>query len=259
VNSKIGSQRFWKTLFLWAGFLLFFGNQGLAQSVPYFDGIRQAENPQEVATVLEILILLTVLTLVPSFLVLTTAFTRIVIVLGFLRRALATQTLPPNQVIIGLSLILTFFVMYPTFSRIKDQALVPYMDEEITQKEMFLRSEGHMREFMFVHTRKKDVKLFLELTDFKIDKPPGEVLKSDIGTHILVPAFVLSELRRAFEMGFALFLPFLVIDLVVAAILISMGMLVLPPILISLPFKILLFVLVDGWYLVVGSLMRSFG
>lgn len=229
-----------------------------AQAVPYFEGIRPADNPEEVATVLEILILLTVLSLAPSFLVMMTAFTRIVIVLSFVNRALATQNLPPSQVIVGLSLILTFLVMQPTFSVIKDEALIPYMDEEITQKEMFLRAEAPMRAFMFEHTRRDDVKLFIDLTEFDPGKPKGEVLRSDIPTHILVPAFVISELTRAFQMGFALFLPFVVIDMVVAATLISMGMLVLPPILISLPFKILLFVLVDGWHLIVGSIIRSF-
>ncbi|MBI4613021.1 MAG: flagellar type III secretion system pore protein FliP [Planctomycetes bacterium] len=229
-----------------------------AQAVPYFEGVRQAENPEEVATVLEILILLTVLTLAPSILVLMTAFTRIVIVLSFVSRALATQNLPPTQVIVGLSLILTFLVMQPTFREIKDEALVPYLDEEITQKEMFRRAEKPMRNFMFQHTRREDVKLFIDLTEFDPGKPKGEVRRSDIPTYILVPAFVISELTRAFQMGFALFLPFVVIDMVVAATLISMGMLVLPPILISLPFKILLFVLVDGWRLVVGSLIQSF-
>jgi flagellar biosynthetic protein FliP len=230
-----------------------------AQAVPFFEGVRPAESPEEVATVLELLILLTVLSLAPALLVLTTAFTRIVIVLSFVSRALSTQNLPPGQVIVGLSLILTFLVMQPTFSEMKDEALVPYLDEEITQKEMFVRAEKPMRAFMFEHTRKTDVKLFIDLTDFDPGKPKGEVLRLDIPTYILIPAFVISELTRAFQMGFALFLPFVVIDMVVAATLISMGMLVLPPILISLPFKILLFVLVDGWSLIVGSIIISFG
>ena len=239
---------------------IFFGAipETAAQAVPYFEGVRQAESPEEVATVLELLILLTVLSLAPALLVLTTAFTRIVIVLSFITRALSTQNLPPGQVIVGLSLILTFLIMQPTFTEMKDEALVPYLDEEITQKEMFVRAEKPMREFMFQHTRKDDVKLFIDLTDFDPEKPKGEVRRSDIPTYILIPAFVISELTRAFQMGFALFLPFVVIDMVVAATLISMGMLVLPPILISLPFKILLFVLVDGWALIVGSVILSF-
>ncbi len=239
--------------------LLLMGTAAYAQGVPYFEGFRQAKDPQEVVTVLELMFLMTVLTLAPSLFVMTTAFTRIVIVLSFLRRALGTQGLPPNQIVTGLAVILTFMIMTPTFTQIKDNALVPYVDEEITQGQMFRRSEIAMRDFMFKHARRKDVKLFLNLTKVKIDRPPGQIRRKDIPTTILVPAFVISELRRAFQMGFALFLPFLVIDLVVASILISMGMLVLPPILISLPFKILLFVLVDGWYLIVGSLVSSFG
>ncbi len=227
-------------------------------SVPYVEMVRPAETPEEVSTVIEIVVLLTVLSLCPAFLVLMTAFTRIVIVLSFVSRALSTQNLPPSQVVVGLSLILTFLVMQPTFVQMKDDALIPYMDEEITQKEMFLRAEVPMRNFMFKHTRKEDVKLFIDLTEFDPGKPKGEVTRGDIPTYILVPAFVISELTRAFEMGFALFLPFVVIDMVVAATLISMGMLVLPPILISLPFKILLFVLVDGWRLIVGSVIQSF-
>lgn len=230
-----------------------------AQGVPYFEGFRQAKDPREVVTVLELMFLVTILSLAPAILVMTTAFTRIVIVLAFLRRALGTQGLPPNQVVTGLALFLTFMIMAPTFKRIKDDALVPYINEEITQGQMFRRAEAPLRDFMFRQTRKKDVKLFLSLADVKLDRAEGQVQRKDIPTYVLVPAFTLSELRRAFQMGFALFLPFLIIDLVVASTLISMGMLVLPPILISLPFKILLFVLVDGWYLIVGSLMRSFG
>ncbi len=238
--------------------LLLFATTAYAQGVPYFEGFRQAKDPAEVVTVLELMFLLTVLSLAPAIFVMTTAFTRIVIVLSFLRRALGTQGLPPNQIVTGLSLILTFMIMSPTFKQIKDNALVPYVNEEITQGQMFRRSEIALRSFMFKHTRRKDVKLFLDLTKVQVGREPGKVQRQDIPTTILVPAFVISELRMAFQMGFALFLPFLVIDLVVASILISMGMLVLPPILISLPFKILLFVLVDGWYLIVGSLISSF-
>jgi flagellar biosynthetic protein FliP len=184
-----------------------------------------------------------------------TSFTRIVIVLSFVRRALATQDLPPNQVVIGLSLILTFMVMAPAVKEIKEQALLPYMNAEITQRTAFKRAIEPLRKFMFTQTRTKDLKLFLDITKTPLPQNPK---KSDIPTEVLVPSFVISELRRAFIMGFAIFLPFLIIDLVVASTLISMGMLVLPPILISLPFKILLFVLVDGWHLIVGSIVQSF-
>ncbi len=223
--------------------------------VPKVPGIDQAESPEDVVTSLEVLGLLTILTLTPSIILMMTAFTRIVIVLSFVRRAMATQNLPPNQVLIGLALILTFVVMGPTFKNIHQDALKPYMDQKITGKKAFDKARYHMRKFMFSQTRKKDMALFIKMSE----KDPEDVnTRSDISTMILISSFVISELRRAFIMGFAIFLPFVVIDLIVASTLISMGMLVLPPILISLPFKILLFVLVDGWNLVVGSLMQSF-
>ncbi len=225
--------------------------------VPTWSGWGRSENPADVATTLEILLLLTILGLAPTLLVMTTAFTRIVIVLSFLRQALATQALPPNNIIIGLSLILTFLVMTPTIHRIKSEAVMPYLDSEITQAEAFDRAVVPLREFMFSQTREKDLKLFLDLSKTELPDPEN-VLRSHIPTAVLVPSFVVSELRRSFIMGFALFLPFVIIDLVVSSTLISMGMLVLPPILISLPFKILLFVLVDGWHLLVGSLVHSF-
>ncbi|MBI2900343.1 MAG: flagellar type III secretion system pore protein FliP [Planctomycetes bacterium] len=222
--------------------------------------VQDAKKPEKVTTTIEIVVLLTILTLAPSILVMLTSFTRIVIVLSFVRRALATQELPPNQVIIGLSLILTFLVMAPTFRAIKRDALDPYTSgdraKQITQKEALRRGVGHFRTFMFRHARVKDIHLFMTITEQP--KKPGGWTEADVPTETLVPAFVISELRRAFIMGFALFLPFMIIDMVVAATLISMGMLVLPPILISLPFKILLFILVDGWHLVVGSLVQSF-
>jgi len=222
--------------------------------------LEDAKKPEKISTTLEILLLLTILSLAPSILVLVTSFTRIVIVLSFVRRALATQELPPNQVLIGLSLILTFLVMAPTLRAIKRDALDPYTTSDptnrITQKEALRRSIGHFRAFMFKHARVKDIHLFLSITE-QPKKPQGWT-QADVPTEVLVPAFVISELRRAFLMGFALFLPFMIIDMVVASALLSMGMLVLPPILISLPFKILLFILVDGWHLIVGSLVQSF-
>ena len=227
--------------------------------VPLIPGVKLATSPREVVTTIEVLLLLTVLTLAPTIVILTTAFTRIVIVLSFVRRALATQELPPNQVIIGVSLILTFLVMAPTVNRIKADALEPYLASQIPQDEAFQRAKMHMRDFMFYNTRPKEIALFLGLSRRGQPLAAGQTLtRLDIPTHVLVPAFVVSEMRRAFVMGFAIFLPFLVIDLVVASTLISMGMLVLPPILVSLPIKILLFVLVDGWHLVIGSLVQSF-
>ncbi|MBI4243728.1 MAG: flagellar type III secretion system pore protein FliP, partial [Planctomycetes bacterium] len=227
--------------------------------IPTQDIFKRENNPDKVATTVEIVILLTILTLAPTIIIMVTAFTRIVIVLSFIRRALATQELPPNQIIIGLSLILTFVVMYPVIRNIKTEAVDPYLSKEpskqITQDEALKRSLHHMREFMFIHARAKDIKLFLDAEKREFTK---NIDKQNVPTHILVPAFVISELRRAFIMGFALFLPFMVIDIIVSVILISMGMLVLPPILISLPFKILLFILVDGWNLLIGSIIKSF-
>jgi len=221
---------------------------------------EKARDPRHISTTLEIVFFLTVLSLAPALLVMVTSFTRIVIVLSFVRRAIGTQELPPNQVITGLALLLTFMVMSPTFAAIKRDALDPYTSpdksRQITQAQAFDRAAGHLRSFMFLHVRKQDVALFMQLTH----QPPreGGWEEADVPTEVLIPSFVISELRRAFIMGFALFLPFVIIDMVVSATLISMGMLVLPPVFISLPFKILLFVLVDGWHLVVGSLVRSF-
>lgn len=227
--------------------------------IPTQDFIKREEDPQKVATTLELLFLFTILSLAPAIVVMATSFTRIVIVLSFVRRALATQELPPNQVITGLSLILTFMVMSPTLNAIKRDALDPYMSKDpkvvISQDLAFRKALVHLRHFMFQQTRLKDIRLFMDIQNH----PKKEnITKDDVPTMCLIPAFVISELRRAFIMGFAIFLPFMIIDMVVASTLISMGMLVLPPILISLPFKILLFILVDGWHLVIGSLVLSF-
>jgi flagellar biosynthetic protein FliP len=221
---------------------------------------RDARQPEHVSTAIEIAFLLTVLSLAPALLVMVTSFTRIVIVLSFVRRAIGTQELPPNQVVTGLALILTFMVMTPTFSAIKRDALDPYTtpvrEKQIAGGVALERAVGHLREFMFKHARVQDLRLFMDIT--KQPAREGGWRQDDVPTEVLVPSFVISELRRSFIMGFALFLPFMVIDLVVSATLISMGMMVLPPFFVSLPFKILLFVLVDGWHLVVGSLVQSF-
>ncbi|MBD0380344.1 flagellar type III secretion system pore protein FliP [Paenibacillus sedimenti] len=200
-----------------------------------------------------LLLLLTVLSLAPSFLILMTSFTRIVIVLGFVRTSLGTQQMPPNQVLIGLALFLTFFIMSPTLGQVNQTALQPYLKGEINQTQAFQKAAVPMKEFMFKHTRQKDLKLFLDYT--KAQAPTGV---EDIPITALVPAYAISELKSAFQMGFMIFIPFLVIDMVVSSTLMAMGMMMLPPVMISLPFKILLFILVDGWYLVVKSLLLSY-
>lgn len=259
-------ERKWLVLTILVGALfLAFPLDVLAQegggeiALPEIPGLDQAEKPEDVVPALEILGLITILSVAPAIVMMTTAFTRIVIVLSFIRRAMATQRLPPNQVIVGLALILTFVVMSPTITKIKDQALIPYINQNMNGKVALERTEGYMRRFMFRQTRVKDMELFMNVTNTKVENNESEqATREDVPTMVLVSAFILSELRRAFIMGFALFLPFLIIDLVVASTLISMGMLVLPPILISLPFKLLLFVLVDGWNLVAGSIIKSF-
>jgi flagellar biosynthesis protein FliP len=222
--------------------------------------VTEGTKPENVSTTLEIVFLLTVLSLAPALLVMVTSFTRIVVVLSFVRKAVGTQESPPNQVLTGLALILSFMVMTPTFQAIKRDALDPYTTpdkaKQITQAQAFDKAAEHLRIFMFKQVRGKDLALFMEIT--KQPKREGGWLQADVPTTVLIPSFVISELRRSFIMGFALFLPFLVIDLVVSAALISMGMMVLPPFFVSLPFKLLLFILVDGWHLVVGSLVQSF-
>jgi flagellar biosynthetic protein FliP len=212
------------------------------------------QKPADVVSVLRIIMMLTVLSLAPAILIMMTSFTRIVVVLSFMRQALGTQQMPPNQLIVGLALFLSFFVMAPTFKTIASQSLAPYMNEKIDQKTAYERAEAPLREFMFAQTREKDLELFLSLS--KEAKPQN---REGVPTYVLVPAFVISELKTAFQIGFMLYLPFLVLDMVVASVLMAMGMMMLPPVVISLPFKLLLFVLVDGWQLVVGSLVRSFG
>ncbi|WP_310598939.1 flagellar type III secretion system pore protein FliP [Desulfobulbus sp.] len=217
-------------------------------------GIKEASTPAEVSTAIQVLLVLTILTVAPAILLMTTAFTRIVIVLGFVRQAMGTQNSPPNQVLLGLALFLTFFVMAPTFNAINAQALQPYMQEKITQQAALTRSVDIMRDFMFSQVQESELQLLIDIT-----KEPQPADKKEVSSAILIPAFMLSELKRSFQMGFMIYVPFLVIDMLVASVLMSMGMMMLPPIVISLPFKLLLFVLVDGWQLVVGSLMKSFG
>ncbi|NLG79655.1 MAG: flagellar type III secretion system pore protein FliP [Firmicutes bacterium] len=216
-------------------------------------GVEPARNPRDVSVSLQILALLTVLTLAPAILIMLTSFTRIVIVLSFVRSALGSQQVPPNQVLIGLALFLTFFVMAPALGTANEQALQPYLRGEISQQVALDRAAVPFREFMLKQTREKDLALFTALAKAKRPANPSEVPMV-----VLIPAFTISELKTAFEIGFLIYVPFLVIDMVVASVLMSMGMLMLPPVMISLPFKLLLFVMVDGWNLVIGSLLRSF-
>ena len=215
--------------------------------------IDPAGGPSQVNTGVQLLVLMTVLSVAPSILILATSFTRIIIVMSLLRNAIGTPQIPPNQVVIGLSMLLTFFIMTPVYNKVNTEALQPYLNQEIDQDTALERALSPIREFMFKQTREKDLELFLSLSGE--DRP--QTLE-DISTVVLMPAFVISELRTSFIMGFSIYIPFLIIDLVVSSILLSMGMMMLPPSLISLPFKILLFIMVDGWYLIAGSLARSF-
>ncbi|MDD5309455.1 MAG: flagellar type III secretion system pore protein FliP [Deltaproteobacteria bacterium] len=227
---------------------------GVAAALPGVDiKIGPTEGPAEVVSSLKIMGLLTVLAVAPAILMTMTSFTRIIIVFSFLRQAIGTPTIPPNQVMIGLSLFLTMFVMAPVGTRIYDEAVTPYRAGAINEVQAFDKAVVPLRDFMLVHTRDKDLALFYEAAAL-----PPPATPADVSMRALVPAFVLSELKTAFEMGFLLFIPFIVLDIAIASLLMSMGMIMLPPALISLPLKLMLFVIVDGWNLVVGSLLRSF-
>ncbi|MFC1606759.1 flagellar type III secretion system pore protein FliP [Candidatus Latescibacterota bacterium] len=229
-------------------------NYACAQDLPGLSlQVGSSDTPENVAVTVQIILLITVLSLAPAFLILLTSFTRIIIVLSFLRHALSTQQMPPNQVLIGLALFMTFFIMSPVFNEINEQAIRPYLNQEIEQRDAFDRAVVPLRVFMFKHARQKDIALFIRAGGYS--QPANE---TEVPTLVLIPAFVISELRTAFQMGFMLFLPFLIIDMVVASVLMSMGMMMLPPIMISLPFKILLFVLADGWHVLIQSLILSF-
>ncbi len=218
-----------------------------------FMDLFNSSDAANVSASVRLLLLLTVFSIAPGILILMTCFTRVVIVLSFVRTSLATQSMPPNQVLIGLALFLTFFIMGPTFSEINKEALTPLMNNKITLDEAYTKAETPIKTFMSKHTRQKDLALFMNYA--KMETP--ESIK-DIPLSTMVPAFVISELKTAFQMGFMIFIPFLIIDMVVASVLMSMGMMMLPPVMISLPFKFLLFVLVDGWYLIVKSLLQIF-
>ena len=214
--------------------------------------LGEGEAATNISMPLQILLLLTVLSLVPSILVMLTSFTRIVIVFHFLRQAMGTQSVPPNQVMVGMALFVTLMIMWPVGQAIWDEAIAPYNAGNIDGFEAMRVAEGHVRGFMMKFIREKDLNLFLEIGNVQAES------FDEVPTYIVVPAFMLSEVKTAFEIGFLIFLPFLIIDMVVASVLLSMGMIMLPPILISMPFKLLVFVLVDGWYLIIGSLVRSF-
>jgi flagellar biosynthetic protein FliP len=228
-----------------------------AQQLPLFPtlkiGVEQAQSPGQVSVLLQILFLLTVLSLAPAIVVMMTSFTRLAIVFSLVRHALGTQQMPPNQIMIGLALLLTFFLMSPVYNQINKEALQPYLAEEISQEEAIEKALEPVRKFMFKQTRKKDLSLFLDIS--KSEKPQD---LDQISTTVLISSFVISELKTAFQIGFVIYIPFLIIDMVVASVLLSMGMMMLPPFMVSLPFKLMLFVLIDGWYLLVGSMVKSF-
>ncbi|MGC8778985.1 MAG: flagellar type III secretion system pore protein FliP [Candidatus Caldatribacteriaceae bacterium] len=213
---------------------------------------QEAQNPRDFTLSLQIILLLTILSLAPAILVMVTSFTRVIVVLAFVRNALGSAQIPPTPVLIGLALFLTFFIMAPVFGRINQEALTPYLAGNINQVEAFNRGTAILRDFMFRQTQEKDLALMVSLA-----RLPRPRTREDIPTHVLIPAFILSELKIAFTLGFLIYVPFLVIDMIVASVLMSMGMMMLPPVLISLPFKILLFVLVDGWGLITRGIVLS--
>jgi len=214
---------------------------------------KSAENPGEAVTAIQIFVLMTVLTLAPSIMILTTCFTRIIIIFHFLKQAMGVQQMPPNQVLVGLALFITFFIMSPTFNKVYQDSYIPYSQGKISQDTAFTNTSMELKKFMLRQTGEKELMLFLEL-----DKGPQPKTALDIPLMVAIPAFVLSEVRIAFQIGFILYLPFIIIDMVIASILMSMGMMMLPPMMISLPFKILLFILVDGWYLLIESIVNGY-
>ena len=215
--------------------------------------VGKATKPEDVSVTLQILFLMTILSLAPALLILTTAFTRIIVVLHFLKQAMGTPQMPPAQVLLGLAMFLTFFVMAPVWNKVNTEALQPYLQNKMTMNDAYDKGVVPLREFMFRQTREEDLALFVKMAN--LEKPKN---RTEIPTYVAIPAFAISELRIGFQIGLVLFVPFLIIDMVVASILMSMGMMMLPPAMISMPFKILLFILVDGWHLVVGSLIASF-
>ena len=243
-----------KSIFILILVLFLLPEKAMTQDLPSLSlNMGSTMGTEQVSIVLQILILLTVLTMAPAILLMTTSFVRIVVVLSFLRQAMGTQQMPPNQIIIGLAMFLTFFIMTPVFTQINEVAVQPYLQEKIGEKKALDLAVNPLRDFMFSQVREDDLKLMIEIAGGKLPEN-----KEEISTLTLIPAFMLSELRRSFQIGFMIFIPFLIIDMITASVLMTMGMLMLPPIIVSLPFKILLFVLVDGWNLIVGSLIQGF-
>ncbi|ATX78572.1 flagellar biosynthetic protein FliP [Mariprofundus aestuarium] len=241
------------TYFLLMGVVLFPSLSEAADIPTLSMSLGNSGEPDDWFTGLKIIAGLTVLALAPSILVMMTSFTRILIVFGFLRQAMGTQQAPPNQILIGLALFMTVFIMMPVWQKIDTQALTPYLNEELSQADAFEKAKAPLRSFMLAQTREEDLILFLEAA--KVESPDSPEATP---MHALIPAFVISELRTAFQIGFLIYIPFVVLDLVVASVLMSMGMMMLPPVMISLPLKIILFVLVDGWHLITASLLQSF-
>jgi flagellar biosynthetic protein FliP len=241
----------------WLGLSVFgfgFASPAWAQSI----NINMADGISVTSQLIQLVALVTVLSLAPSIIVMVTSFTRFVVVLALLRTALGLQQTPPNAVLISLALFATGFVMAPTLEQVYQKGLAPLLDESIDETEAFSRAAMPVRRFMLEHVRSKDLELFLELATPGAEEPPVLESPDDTPLRSLIPAFMISELRRAFEIGFLIFIPFLIIDMVVASVLMSMGMMMLPPVLISMPFKLVFFVLVDGWYLIMGSLVASY-
>lgn len=253
-NKKSRKKKILITLALSVLLTLLFGISAYAVNIYPLDMFGIEGESEQMASTVQILLILTILSLAPSILIMMTSFTRIVIVLSFTKSAMGTQQAPPNQVIIGLALFLTFFIMSPVISEIKTTAYDPYMAAEITQEEAFEAAKKPIREFMLRQTYSKDLNLFLEISG----KDAPETY-DELGFDVVIPSFIISELKRAFQIGFFIYIPFIIIDMVVASTLMSMGMMMMPPTMIALPFKILLFVLVDGWELVVKTLITSFG
>jgi flagellar biosynthetic protein FliP len=240
--------------FVFGGVSLFAQANNVQMPIPKVTfNITEAKAPKDVALSLQVMFLITILSLAPAIAMMMTSFTRVVIVLDFVRRALSLQQMPPTQVIVGLAIFLTGFIMAPTLKNINETALQPYINGKITNEQFIDNGIKPLRAFMFRQTREKDIALFIELG--KIEKPKTQ---DDVPTYCLVPAFMISELKKSFEMGIAIFLPFIVIDMIVSSALMAMGMIMLPPVMISLPFKLALFVLVDGWNLIIYELVRSF-
>ena len=217
-------------------------------------GFKTTQNPTEVVSAIKIVLVLTVLTLAPAILIMMTSFTRLIIVFSFLRQAMGVQQMPPNQILVGLALFITFFVMGPAFTEMNQKGVQPYLSNQISQEQAIEATLAPLRKFMLKQTRPADLGLFVRMSKMEMPKT-----LADVPTMVLVPAFIVSELKTAFQIGFIIFLPFLIIDMVAASVLMAMGMMMLPPIVISLPLKIMLFVLVDGWALLVGSMVNSFG